>query len=157
MSTFNCVLVGPPRRNWTLEAQRTLCPLIPAQQTSLPLSTSDQNPSSCPPFCPPSLLPFLSSLPYSILTKRKQLRTLGSTLLPPKAATSPSWRGTWMASWSRTPRWRWSHWLPELATWLKRSAGPTEVMANPDPQMAREWWEEKEQKKKTGKEQSTST
>lgn len=78
------------------------------------------------PFFPPSVPSFLlSSLPSSILTKRKQLRTLGSTLLPPKAATSPSWRGTWMASWSRTPRWRWSHWLPELATWLKRSAGPT--------------------------------
>ena len=35
-----------------------------------------------------------------VLTTRKQLRTLGSTLLPPKAATSPSWRGIWMASWS---------------------------------------------------------
>lgn len=28
-----------------------------------------------------------------VLTMRKQLRTLGSTLLPPKAATSPNWRG----------------------------------------------------------------
>lgn len=32
--------------------------------------------------------------PLTLLTKRKQLRTLGSTLLPPNAATSPNWRGT---------------------------------------------------------------
>lgn len=58
----------------------------------------------------------------AVLTNRKQLRMLGSTLLPPKAATSPSCRGTWMASWSRTPRCRWSHRPPAFATWLKRSA-----------------------------------
>lgn len=63
----------------------------------------------------------------AVLTNRKQLRMLGSTLLPPKAATSPSCRGTWMASWSRTPRCRWSHRPPAFATWLKRSAvGRTE-------------------------------
>lgn len=44
----------------------------------------------------------------NILTIRKQLRTLGSTLLPPNAATSPSCRGIWMASWSSRLRWRWS-------------------------------------------------
>lgn len=43
-----------------------------------------------------------------VLTMRKQLRTLGSTLLPPNAATSPSCRGIWMASWSSRLRWRWS-------------------------------------------------
>lgn len=71
--------------------------------------------------------------PCPELTKRKQLRMLGSTLLPPNAATSPSWRGTWMASWSRTPRCRWSHSPPALATWLKRSAGTADTAGTPAP------------------------
>lgn len=50
----------------------------------------------------------------------KQLRTLGSMLEPPKAATSPSCLGIWMASWSSRPSCRWSHVSPADATWLKR-------------------------------------
>lgn len=38
----------------------------------------------------------------------KQLRTDGSILEPPKAATSPSWRGTWMQSCKSSPNLRWS-------------------------------------------------
>lgn len=81
------------------------------------------------PSCLGTLVPHHQHVPMegparatAVLTNRKQLRMLGSTLLPPKAATSPSWRGTWMASWSRTPRCRWSHRPPAFATWLKRSA-----------------------------------
>jgi len=55
------------------------------------------------------------------LTCWKQLRTLGSMLEPPKAATSPSCLGTWMASWSSRPSCLWSHVSPADATWLKRS------------------------------------
>lgn len=51
----------------------------------------------------------------------KQLRTLGSMLEPPKAATSPSCLGIWMASWSSSPSCRWSQVSPDEATWLKRS------------------------------------
>lgn len=58
----------------------------------------------------------------SALTMRKQLRTLGSTLLPPKAATSPNWRGIWMASWSSRLRWRWSVKPPGPDTWRNKSA-----------------------------------
>lgn len=60
-------------------------------------------------------------VPPSVLTMRKQLRTLGSTLLPPKAATSPSWRGIWMASWSSRLRWRWSVKPPGPDTWRNKS------------------------------------
>lgn len=42
------------------------------------------------------------------LTLAKQLRTLGSMLLPPNAATSPSWRGIWIQSWTSSPNFRWS-------------------------------------------------
>lgn len=55
-----------------------------------------------------------------MLTCWKQLRTLGSMLLPPKAATSPSCRGIWMASWSSRPSCRWSHISVGPATSLKR-------------------------------------
>lgn len=51
----------------------------------------------------------------------KQLRTLGSMLEPPNAATSPSCLGIWMASWSRRPSCLWSHVSPADATWLNRS------------------------------------
>lgn len=57
-----------------------------------------------------------------MLTCWKQLRTLGSILLPPKAATSPSCRGIWMASWSNRPSCLWSHISVGPATSLKRSA-----------------------------------
>lgn len=57
-----------------------------------------------------------------VFTCWKQLRTLGSILLPPKAATSPSCRGIWMASWSKRPSCRWSHISVGPATSLKRSA-----------------------------------
>ena len=57
------------------------------------------------------------------LTCWKQLRTLGSMLEPPKAATSPSCLGIWMASWSSRPSCLWSHVSPADATWLKRSEG----------------------------------
>lgn len=59
------------------------------------------------------------------LTCWKQLRTLGSMLLPPNAATSPSCRGIWIASWSRRPSCLWSHISVGPATSLKRSATPT--------------------------------
>lgn len=55
----------------------------------------------------------------------KQLRTLGSMLLPPKAATSPSCRGIWMASCSSRPSCLWSHISVGPATSLKRSETPT--------------------------------
>lgn len=57
-----------------------------------------------------------------VLTIRKQLRTLGSTLLPPNAATSPSCRGIWMASWSSRLRWRWSVKPPAPDTCRNKSA-----------------------------------
>lgn len=63
----------------------------------------------------------------TILTMRKQLRTLGSTLLPPKAATSPNWRGIWMASWSSRLRWRWSVKPPGPETWWNKSADNTHM------------------------------
>lgn len=56
-----------------------------------------------------------------VFTCWKQLRTLGSMLLPPKAATSPSCRGIWMASWSKRPSCLWSHISVGPATSLKRS------------------------------------
>jgi len=40
-----------------------------------------------------------------MLTFSRQLRTLGSTLLPPKAAISPSCRGIWMHSCSSACSW----------------------------------------------------
>lgn len=58
----------------------------------------------------------------NVLTIRKQLRTLGSTLLPPNAATSPSCRGIWMASWSSRLRWRWSVKPPAPDTCRNKSA-----------------------------------
>lgn len=57
------------------------------------------------------------------LTNWKQLLTLGSMLLPPKEATSPSCRGIWMESCSSSPSRRWSQKPVELATCLNRSAG----------------------------------
>lgn len=57
------------------------------------------------------------------LTNWKQLLTLGSILLPPKEATSPSCRGIWMESCSRSPSRRWSQKPVELATCLNRSGG----------------------------------
>lgn len=59
------------------------------------------------------------------VTRRKQLRTLGSTLLPPKAATSPNWRGIWMASCSSRLRWRWSVSPPGPDTWRNKSENTT--------------------------------
>ena len=64
------------------------------------------------------------------LTCWKQLRTLGSMLLPPKAATSPSCRGIWIASWSSRPSCLWSHISVGPATSLKRSATPTRGSAS---------------------------
>lgn len=63
----------------------------------------------------------------------KQLRTLGSMLEPPKAATSPSCLGIWMASWSRRPSCLWSHVSPADATWLKRSGQAEHIR----------WWRQK--------------
>lgn len=57
----------------------------------------------------------------------KQLRTLGSMLEPPKAATSPSCLGIWMASWSRRPSCLWSHVSPADATWLNRSGQAQQI------------------------------
>lgn len=57
----------------------------------------------------------------------KQLRTLGSMLEPPKAATSPSCLGIWMASWSRSPSCLWSHVSPADATWLNRSGQAEQI------------------------------
>lgn len=57
------------------------------------------------------------------LTNWKQLLTLGSMLLPPKEATSPSCRGIWMESCSSSPSRRWSQKPVELATCLNRSGG----------------------------------
>lgn len=57
------------------------------------------------------------------LTNWKQLLTLGSMLLPPKEATSPSCRGIWMESCSSSPSLRWSQKPVELATCLNRSGG----------------------------------
>lgn len=56
------------------------------------------------------------------LTNWKQLRTLGSMLLPPNDATSPSCLGIWIESCSRRPRRRWSQNPVALATCLKRSS-----------------------------------
>ena len=69
------------------------------------------------------------STPHTLYTKDpsktftcwKQLRTLGSMLLPPKAATSPSCRGIWIASCSNRPSCLWSHISVGPATSLKRS------------------------------------
>lgn len=72
-----------------------------------------------------SLVLFCSSHEGLYLTCWKQLRTLGSMLLPPKAATSPSCRGIWIASWSRRPSCLWSHISVGPATSLKRSATST--------------------------------
>lgn len=68
------------------------------------------------------LVLFCSSHEGLYLTCWKQLRTLGSMLLPPKAATSPSCRGIWIASCSRRPSCLWSHISVGPATSLKRSA-----------------------------------
>lgn len=57
-----------------------------------------------------------------VFTCWKQLRTLGSILLPPKDATSPNCRGIWIASCSKRPSCRWSHISVGPATSLKRSA-----------------------------------
>lgn len=59
--------------------------------------------------------------PSKTFTCWKQLRTLGSILLPPKAATSPSCRGIWIASCSNRPSCLWSHISVGPATSLKRS------------------------------------
>lgn len=59
--------------------------------------------------------------PSKTFTCWKQLRTLGSMLLPPKAATSPSCRGIWIASCSNRPSCLWSHISVGPATSLKRS------------------------------------
>lgn len=60
-----------------------------------------------------------------VFTCWKQLRTLGSILLPPNAATSPSCRGIWMASWSSRPSCLWSHISVGPATSPKRSTRGT--------------------------------
>lgn len=71
-----------------------------------------------------SLVLFCFSHEGLYLTCWKQLRTLGSMLLPPKAATSPSCRGIWIASWSSRPSCLWSHISVGPATSLKRSVTP---------------------------------
>lgn len=63
----------------------------------------------------PKCIFYMAALQW-LLTNWKQLRTLGSILLPPKDATSPSCLGIWMASCRRRPRRRWSQKPVALAT-----------------------------------------
>lgn len=58
----------------------------------------------------------------------KQLRTEGSIFEPPKAATSPSWRGTWMQSCKSSPNLRWS--TKRLGSAISRNKSRNHAISN---------------------------
>jgi len=58
----------------------------------------------------------------------KQLRTEGSIFEPPKAATSPSCRGTWMQSCKSSPNLRWS--TKRLGSAISRNKSRNHAISN---------------------------